>query len=104
MIASFCFLLCFVIVDLKNYLKNGAPFIVNDDIFDKLKFYLNLPGEMVGFLIIIIVYQNIHNYDFYAIETISFISSSILYGWITSIILRRFIGTQKKLGKTSTGV
>lgn len=82
------FLTFFALVDLKNYLNNGASFVVSEDIFDKLKSYLEFPGMVAGFLVVMIVYQNIHNYDFYVLEAVSITTSSMLYGWIMSLVLR----------------
>ena len=103
LIASSVFFLLFALVDLKNHLRNGALYIINDDLFDKIKFYMNLPGYFIGFLVIILVYHNIHNYDSYVLEAVTLVFSSVLYGWITSIISHKFISTRRQSKNNSTG-
>lgn len=82
-------MILFTCIDLKNIISNGAAFTVNDDIFDKFKFYATIPGYVPAFLIIFIVYQNIHNYNFYVIELITLLCSSILYGWIIAYVVTK---------------
>lgn len=90
LIYSACFLAVFLIIDFKNYISNGAVFIVTGDIIDQFKHYATLPGTILAFIVLIVVYQNIHNYDFVVLEGITLISSSILYGWIVSVIKNRY--------------
>jgi len=96
LITAIAVALFFIAIDLRNHLINGASFVVNDDILDKIKFYLNIPGFVIGFLFIMVIYQNIHNYNYYVIETVSIISSSLIYGWIASIIVIKFKNSSNK--------
>ena len=89
--STFTIMLIFLLIDLKNFLHNGAPFVIDDDLLDKFKFYATLPGLILAFLVILAVYQNIHNYDYFVMESIRILASSLLYGWILKTILVRFI-------------
>ena len=91
----------FVMIDLKNAIQNGAPFVINNDVLDRLKNYATIPGSFLSSLVILVIYQNVHSYDYYVMESIALLSSSALYGWIVSIIFSRTIS--KRDGIMSNG-
>jgi hypothetical protein len=64
LITSVSLAVVFTAVDLKNYLVNGAPFYVSDDLFDKFKIYATMPGAIPAFFIVLLVYQNAHALTF----------------------------------------
>ena len=82
LIGALLYAIFFLGVDLKNLNSNGAFFIVNEDFMDKLKFYSELPGFIPSFVLILIIYQNIHNYDSYVLESFMLLFNSIIYGLI----------------------
>lgn len=86
-IAAIVYILFSVLIDLRNYLVNGEIFIVNGDILDSLHFYLNIPGRIISFILIFIVYQNIHNYDFYFLWASSLLFNSLLYGFLVYLLV-----------------
>jgi hypothetical protein len=81
-IAATIFLILSLIIDLRNYMANGAIFVINGDIYDTVKFYLGLPGLTLSNIIILIIYQNIHNYSFYFMWSLALLLNSIIYGYL----------------------
>ena len=74
------FLIFFLISDLILYQMNGKLSIGSNDNFGTLIYYLKMPGSIIGAFLTIIIYQNIHNYDFYFLWIVSIIFSSVIYG------------------------
>ena len=95
LVTSLLFSAAFAAVDLKNYLLTGAPFVINDDLLDKFKICATLPGVIPAGAVVLLVYQNVHTYNFYVIECITILSSSLLYGWIVSLIVQKIRGRAK---------
>jgi len=99
LIAASIFLLYSLSVDLRNFLENGDVFVVNGDIFDSINFYLSIPGVILSFIPVLIVYQNIHNYDFYFMWSFALIFNGIFYGTVF-YFLYPFIKKYLKNSKT----
>ena len=87
-VVSVCFLSCFLVIDLKNYIVNGSSFIVTGDAFDTLKYYLTIPGYYPTFFIILLMGQNVHNYNYFIMEIFTLLLSSSMYGWVVSLLFR----------------
>jgi hypothetical protein len=90
LIASGSFLVFFALVAFKDFLVNGAFYIVSGDVLDGIDYYLIMPGSFLAFLLNIIVYQNIHDYNPYTVLLLGSIFSSFFYGWIVSIIIMKW--------------
>ncbi len=97
-VASF-FLVSFLLIDLKNYYYYGAPYITSDDTLDHVKSYLTTPGMIVSFIIVLLIYRNIHDYNYYVVETVALLTSSILYGWLAAILVMRRSKHKKNIRK-----
>ena len=54
-VAASIFVMFFLSVDLKNYISNGAIFVVTGDIFDKVQNFLEYPGEIISYVLILII-------------------------------------------------
>jgi len=106
LISSICFIIFFLVIDLKNYYTNGASFVVTGDIFDTLKHYLTIPGSIPSFIVILIVYNNIHNYNYIVMESVTLLSSSILYGFVISLFIRnrKKVSNENKSTNSSGGL
>jgi hypothetical protein len=92
-IAALVYILFSLVIDLRNYLVNGEIFIESGDILDSINYYSSIPGFIPSFILILIIYQNIHNYDYYFLWTSSLLFNSLFYG----ILVYFFIPYIKKL-------
>jgi hypothetical protein len=78
-------------IHLKNLVQVGHFYLViNGDSYDSLFDYLSMPGEIVSFIGIVVVFRNIHNYPFVFSETISLVSNCVIYGAVSFLICRLF--------------
>ena len=73
-------LLFLLLIDLKNYLLNGEIFITQGDFFDSISSFIEFPGTLLVTLIVLIVYKNIHNYDFYFMWALALVLNTLFYG------------------------
>jgi hypothetical protein len=77
------FLLVYFLVHLKNYFQVGYFYtVIKDDIFDKFFYYLEMPGSIPGFLLVILIYQNVHNYNDCVAEILITVFNCLFYGFI----------------------
>jgi len=98
LVAASCFFLVYVAIHFKNYLQVGKLFIViKDDVFDKCVFYINLPGQIPAFLLIITIFQNIHNYPWWFSEGLSLILNCIIYGYVFGKIVPTVFARLKRM-------
>jgi|GEM_PF-3878662 len=88
LIVSICFSIFCVFIDLKNYLENEDFFVVSEDIFDKLKFYLSYPGMLPTSAVVLIIYKsNFNGVNPYVLEGLLIIFNSIIYGALAALYL-----------------
>lgn len=86
-IGAVAYILFSLLIDLRNYLVNGEIFIVSGDILDSIHFYSSIPGFIPSFILILIIYQNIHNYDYYFLWTSSLLFNSLFYGILLYLLI-----------------
>ena len=61
--------------------------MVSGDLLDRAKFYSSVPGAIPAFALILLVYRNIHNYNYWVSETATLLFSSVFYGFALSCLL-----------------
>ncbi len=88
LIAASCFLFIYLVIHLKNYILVGLPlFVVKGDIFDQIFQTINFPGQIPVYIIILIVFRNIHNYPMWFSEGFSLIGNCLFYGYMFGKVL-----------------
>jgi|GEM_PF-4190511 len=83
LIAASCFLFIYLAMHLKNYLLVGLPlFVVKGDVFDQIFQMISFPGQIPAYILILIVFRNIHNYPMWFSESLSLICNCLFYGYV----------------------
>ncbi len=108
LLSTLVFLTLFGLVDAKNYVVNGVPFVVTGDVLDRVKEVLTYPGDILAFYVVLLVSGDIHHYDWHLTEAIALVSSALLYGCITALVLRRvrmrrIVESQESRGGPTSG-
>ena len=91
LIAAGIFILVYVAIHLKNYFQVGYLFaVVNGDPFDSAFQLISIPGYIPTFILIIVIFHNIHNYPLWFLEVFSLIFNCIIYGYSFGRISARY--------------
>lgn len=93
------FLLFSLSVDFRNYMENGEIFVTKGDFLDSINNYLVIPGFIPSTLLVLLINQNIHNYDFYFMWSFTVIFNSIFYGllfYFLSLVIKKYYKNSKE--------
>ncbi len=86
------YLLVYVAIHLKNYLQVGELFgIIKGDNFDKAFQFISIPGFIPTFMLIVLIFQNIHNYPSWFLEIFTFIFNCLFYGYVFGRCSLKFV-------------
>jgi len=77
------YLLIYIAIHMKNYFQVGELFeVIKGDSFDKAFQFISIPGFIPTFLLIVLVFQNIHNYPTWFLELFSLVFNCLFYGYV----------------------
>jgi hypothetical protein len=91
LIAASFYLTFYIAIQQKNYVQVGEVFgVIKGDDFDYIFRFLSLPGFIPTFLMIVIIFQNIHDFPWWFLEFFSLIFNCIFYGYMIPLIANKF--------------
>lgn len=84
---TFAFFCVFLILDFRDLVHNGFYASDGTSLYEIVHNF-KLPGIMLGGLFVILIYQNMHNYNGHVLIALAIVLNAVIYGIIATWILR----------------